>query len=183
MSVLSPVAATRTWLETVIIAHGLCPFAKHELDRGSIRFFVDTGNDVETCLHHLIAECRQLDSDGGIATTLLIYSQGFAAFDDYLDFLGFAEDLLIIQGYEGVYQLASFHPDYCFDESMPDDAANYTNRSPFPMLHLLRESSVDKAIDSYPDAESIPSRNIKHTRKLGLSQMQKLLAACYKGDV
>lgn len=179
MPTLSAIAATRMWLETVIIGHSLCPFAKRELDLGSIRFYEDAETRIEICLQNLIAECVLLDGDETITTTLLIYPHGFAVFDDYLDFLGLAEDLLIAQGYEGVYQLASFHPDYCFDETVPNDAANYTNRSPYPMLHLLRESSIEQAVNSHPDAEGIPPRNIKLTRKLGLKQMQALLAACY----
>lgn len=175
----SPIDATRAWLETVIINYGLCPFAKRELDCGGIRFCVDEDTDTETCLHHLIAECVRLDDDASIVTTLLIYSQGFADFADYLDFLSLAEALLVAQGYEGIYQLASFHPEYCFADAATDDAANYTNRSPYPMLHLLRESSIGEAISSHPNPDGIPERNIKLTRQLGLSQMQALLAACY----
>ena len=87
--------------------------------------------------------------------------------------------MLIEQGYEGVYQLASFHPDYCFDGAKRNDAANYTNRSPYPMLHLLRETSLEQAIRSYPHPENIPQRNIELTQELGLAKMQVLLAACY----
>jgi len=112
----------------------------------------------------------------------LIYAGAFADFDDYLDFLGLAEALLSDQGYEGIYQLASFHPDYSFEEAALDDAANYTNRSPYPMLHLLRESSLEQAIAHYPDPENIPERNIALTRELGLTKMKTLLAACYPSD-
>ncbi|MDD2722598.1 MAG: DUF1415 domain-containing protein [Methylovulum sp.] len=174
--------STRIWLETIIIGYAICPFAKPELESGGIRFYVDEAVDLESCLHNLVTECARLDLDDGIATTLLIYSQGFAEFDDYLDFLGLAEALLVAQGYEGVYQLASFHPDYCFDQATPDDAANYTNRSPYPMLHLLRESSIEAAVANHPDAKGIPRRNIKLTRQLGLSQMQAMLAACYQNN-
>lgn len=172
--------ATRTWLETIIIEYSICPFAQRELAQGTIRFFDDSATDLELCLHHLVAECQRLDEDDSIATTLLIYSQYFTHFDDYLDFLELAENLLVAQGYEGVYQLASFHPDYRFDQAPLDDAANYTNRSPFPMLHLLRESSIEEAVNSHPDAEGIPERNIKLTRQLGLAHMQALLTACYR---
>jgi hypothetical protein len=110
---------------------------------------------------------------------LLIFSTSLSHFDDYLDFLHVAEQLLSAQGYEGVYQLASFHPDYCFDGANIDDPANYTNRSPYPMLHLLRESSLEKAIDRHPHPEQIPAHNIALTRQLGLAKMQALLAACY----
>ena len=87
---------------------------------------------------------------------------------------------MVKQGYEGVYQLASFHPQYRFADSPIDDASNYTNRSPYPMLHILREASIEKALLNYPDPENIPERNIKLTRELGLEQMKKLLFECYK---
>lgn len=172
-------ATTQAWLKSVIIDHGICPFAKRELERGSIHFSVTHDTTIENCLLHLILECARLDTDPDIETTLLIYADAFTAFDDYLDFVEIAESLLIEQDYEGTYQLASFHPEYCFQGSGPDDAANYTNRSPYPMLHLLRETSIDRAVASHPDPESIPQHNIELTRKLGLVKMQALLAACY----
>jgi hypothetical protein len=96
-----------------------------------------------------------------------------------LDLVAIAEDVLIDQDYEGVYQLASFHPDYCFADSKPDDAANYTNRSPYPMLHIIREASIEKALTKYPNPEQIPERNMQLTRKLGLEKLQTLLATCH----
>ncbi len=172
-------SATQTWLKSIIIEYGICPFARREQERGSIYFNVNRDIETEQCLLHLIDECERLDKEPDIETTLLIYAEGFAEFDDYLDFVEIAESLLIEQGYEGTYQLASFHPDYCFQGSDQDDASNYTNRSPYPMLHLLRESSIEQAVANYPDPENIPQHNIELTRKLGLAKMQALLAACY----
>lgn len=176
------IAATQTWLKSVIIDYNICPFAKRELDRGSIRFCVSHEREIESCLMNLMLECDLLDADLNIETTLLIYDNAFTAFDDYLDFLDLAETLLVEQGYEGVYQLASFHPDYCFDGAGQSDPANYTNRSPYPMIHILRESSIEQAVSTYPHPENIPQRNIELTRELGLAKMQALLAACYPFD-
>lgn len=173
------IETTQAWLKTFIIEYSICPFAKRELERGSIRFDVSHDSGIESCLLNLMLECDRLDADLSIETTLLIYENAFTAFDDYLDFLELAETLLIEQGYEGVYQLASFHPDYCFEGAEQDDPANYTNRSPYPMLHLLRETSIERAVTTYPDPENIPQRNIDLTRELGLAKMQTLLAACY----
>lgn len=173
------ITATQTWLTSVIIAHNICPFASREEERGSIRFSVDQDTDMEACLMTLMQECERLDTDTDIETTLLIYANACKSFDDFLDFIEIAETLLYEQGYEGVYQLASFHPDYCFEGAKLDDPANYTNRSPYPMLHLLRETSIDRAVNSYPTVEDIPQRNIELTRELGLAKMQALLAACY----
>jgi len=173
------IVATQNWLKTIIIEYSICPFAKRELERGSIRFVVSHDTAVENCLANLMLECDRLNSDAGIETTLIIYDQAFICFDDYLDFVELAEELLLVEDYEGVYQLASFHPDYCFDGVKQDDPANYTNRSPYPMLHLLRETSIDRAVDTYPHTEDIPQRNIELMRELGLAKVQALLAACY----
>jgi hypothetical protein len=173
------IATTQTWLKTVIIEYSICPFAKRELERGSIRFSINHDTEQKSCLLNLMLEYDRLDTDSNIETTLLIYSSAFTAFDDYLDFLELAEALVCEQGYEGVYQLASFHPDYCFEGAERDDPANYTNRSPYPMLHLLRETSIERAVATYPHPENIPQRNIELTRELGLAKMQALLAACY----
>jgi len=174
------ISETKKWLENVVIAHNICPFAKRELERGSIHFVVENSTNMETCLENLIDECARLDEDEAIETTLLIYAEAFADFDEYLDFLEVAQALLEMEDYEGVYQLASFHPRYCFDGSTENDAANYTNRSPYPMLHLLRESSLEKALATYPNPEMIPENNIKLTRELGLEKMKETLAACYE---
>ncbi len=174
------IRATQAWLTSIIIAHNICPFAKREQERGSIRFSVEQQTDIEACLMNLMQECQRLDNDTDIETTLLIYAHAFKSFDDYLDFLAIAEDLLIDQDYEGIYQLASFHPDYYFEGARLDDPENYTNRSPYPMIHLLRESSIDRAVNSYPDVENIPQRNIDLTRTFGLAKLRELLAACMK---
>lgn len=103
------------------------------------------------------------------------------SFDDFLDAVEIGDELMLAQGYEGVYQLASFHPDYCFEGSDEEDAANYTNRSPYPMLHLIREASIEKALAHYPkDPDLIPETNVKLARKLGLQKMQTLLAESRK---
>jgi hypothetical protein len=172
--------ATQIWLDTVIINYNLCPFAQRERERGSIRFSIVSHTEIEECLLNMMQECEQMDSDEAIETTLLIYAKAFASFDDYLDFLALAEDLLSEQGYEGVYQLASFHPQYCFEDAGLDDPANYTNRSPYPMLHLIRETSIERAVSHYPDPNNIPQRNIELTQALGLAKLQGLLAACYQ---
>ncbi|GAB6139782.1 DUF1415 domain-containing protein [Methylosoma difficile] len=173
------IADTQAWLNSLVIAQNLCPFAKREAEQDRIRYSVCADNDWQSGLEHLISECCLLDVEPKIATTLLIFSDSLKHFDDYLDFLAIAEQLLDEEGYTGVYQLASFHPDYCFDGAPADDPANYTNRAPYPTLHLLREASMAKALASYPNPEQIPERNIALTRKLGLAKMQTLLAACY----
>ncbi|MEP4053337.1 MAG: DUF1415 domain-containing protein [Litorimonas sp.] len=173
------VRQTQAWLSSVIIAHTLCPFAKREFDKGSIHYAVIEDRDLETQLQRVIQECVALDRDGSRETSLLIFPKGLSEFEDYLDLLEIAGALLKDQGYEGVYQLASFHPQYRFDGTADSNPSNYTNRSPYPMLHILREASVEAALRTYPNPENIPTRNIRVTKYLGRGGMKALLDACY----
>jgi len=171
---------TKKWLSTVVIAHNLCPFAKREFDSGRIHYAVMESETLEKQLEQLILECAALDNDSNRETSLLIFPTSLSNFDDYLDVLDLANSLLKAQGYEGIYQLASFHPDYCFEDVEPNDPANYTNRSPYPMLHILREASVEQALENYPSPEKIPERNVELARDLSLPVMQDLLAKCFR---
>lgn len=174
------IAQTKKWLASVVIAHNLCPFAKREFDKDRIHFEVIEAEALEVQLEHLILGCAKLDNNKDIETSLLILPNGLSDFNDYLDLLDLAKALIKAQGYEGIYQLASFHPDYCFEGVSLDDASHYTNRSPYPMLHILREASVEAAVKSYPNPERIPARNVELMRELGAEVMKGLLAACYE---
>ena len=173
------ILATQNWLTSFVIAYNICPFAEREHQRGAIRYRVAPDATLENALEALYLECEYLDSHPETATTLVIFPASFADFDDYLDLVAIAEQLLLDRGYEGTYQLASFHPEYRFADSETDDAANYTNRSPYPMLHIIREADLEQALAHYPDPESIPDRNIRITRELGLQKLQGLVAAAY----
>ncbi|WP_282038310.1 DUF1415 domain-containing protein [Halomonas alimentaria] len=173
---VDPIAATRQWVETFVVARNICPFAGREVARDTIRYVILDAGDWEQALLTLVAECERLDETPAIETTLLVLTPGLEAFDDYLDFLEVAEALLADQGYEGTYQLASFHPDYCFADAAPEDPANFTNRSPFPMLHLLREAGLERALSHYPDPEAIPERNIAALRDVGHEALAQALA-------
>ncbi|MEQ1637525.1 MAG: DUF1415 domain-containing protein [Methylococcales bacterium] len=182
MNTATIIEQSRAWIKTVVIDHAICPFAKREYDRDSIRYSVTKTAATEECLNNLILECQNLDTTPDCETTLLILARGFKDFNDFLGLIEIAEALLFEQGYEGVYQLASFHPDYCFANAPSGDPANYTNRSPYPMLHLLREASIETVLKNHPDPEKIPERNIQHTRQLGITTVKKLLADCFKPD-
>lgn len=171
---------TKKWLSNVIIEHALCPFAKREYDNNRIHYEVIEATDVQSQLEKIIMQCTALDHDAERETSLLIFPLALSDFEDYLDFLEIATALLKEQGYEGIYQLASFHPLYCFANAPLDDASNYTNRSPYPMLHILRESSVEAALINFVSSGNIPDRNIQLTKSLGLNVMEELLADCYK---
>jgi uncharacterized protein len=172
---MNPVDACKSWVEQVVIGHNFCPFAKREYDLGKVRFVLSETTAFEAGLQTLIKECKKLDDNDDIETTLIIFSKQLASFDDFLDFVDMANQLMEMQGYEGVYQLANFHPDYCFEGEAEDDASNYTNRSPWPMLHLIREKSMEYALTRYPEPQIIPENNIKLAREKGSAYFQKLL--------
>ena len=169
---------TKKWIRDVVVGCNFCPFAGREMVRGSIHFIVLEHAGTDEVLKVALSAMQQLDEDSSIETTLLILPNSFESFDDYLDLVENAEAILEKEGYEGIYQLASFHPQYLFAGSEESDAANYTNRSPYPMLHFLREESVSKAVDSYPEIEEVPNRNIRYAHAKGLLYMQQLLANC-----
>ncbi len=167
---------TENWLRSFIIKLNICPFAKREVERGTLRIQVIHTPKQQQAMEELVMEMIFLDKNDSVETTLLIFPTLFKDFFNYLDFVEMAELLTREQGYEGIYQLATFHPDYCFADAEVNDVANYTNRSPYPMLHILREERLEKAIAYYGDTESIPANNITKLRELGLKKIEALLA-------
>jgi len=169
---------TIIWINKVVIGCNFCPFAARTLQQQSVHYQVEASTDMAVCMDALLKEVTLLDKDLEIETSFLIFSNAFQQFEDYLDMVSVAEHLLKKKRYTGIYQLASFHPLYRFASSEKDDAADYTNRSIYPMLHLLRESSIDKALTHYENPESIPARNVDFARKKGLTYMKLLKDSC-----
>lgn len=170
---------TQKWIKSVVVDLNFCPFAAKALFNKSIHYTVLTDVDVKQTIEVMIKECQHLDTNETIETTLIIFKNDFKDFETYLDLVDSAQEILEQEGYEGIYQLASFHPDYCFNGVDLEDAANYTNRSVYPMLHLLRENSITKALALYKNPELIPEHNILLARQKGLLYMQMLRAACF----
>lgn len=178
---LSPekvVEVTKGWVNDFVVGMNLCPFAKRELEANSVRFFVSKAETEEQLLVDLQAELDLLVADESVETTLLIHPAVLQSFYDYNQFLDYADSLLVKLELEGVIQIASFHPDYQFADTGPDDVENYTNRSPYPMLHLIREESLERAVAHYPDPEQIPERNIVMMKQLGREKVQRLFQQC-----
>jgi hypothetical protein len=172
------IAATRDWLEKAVIGLGLCPFAKAVHARGQIRYVVSASRTPDALVEDLMAELRTIEAADPetVATTLLVHPGVLADFGDYNDFLDIADALLDELGLAGVIQIASFHPQYRFAGTRRDAIENYTNRSPYPMLHLLREASVEKAVTTYPDVADIPEKNIETMNRLGLDGWRDLMS-------
>ena len=172
------ISSVRAWLEQLVVAERLCPFARRPLEAGQVRFVATEADDEPALLTALSAEIERLKEDGNIETTLLIHPHALVDFHSYNQFLDEVDALLKRENVEGIFQVASFHPDYQFAGTEPGDAENYSNRSPYPMLHLLREKSIEAAIDTFQHIEEIPERNIRHLRDIGASVLAERLAAC-----
>jgi hypothetical protein len=173
------IKSVQKWVESIVVDLDLCPFARHELINHGVRFTVSEATSEEHLLSALDAELGFLNNDESIETTLLIHPHVLQNFYDYNEFLNRAEDLLVQMNLSGVYQLASFHPQYQFAGTQSDDVENYTNRSPYPILHLIREASLTERIKHYPGVENIPLRNIALMKDLGKDKLDAMLQACF----
>ncbi|MEJ7586917.1 MAG: DUF1415 domain-containing protein [Ferruginibacter sp.] len=169
---------TKKWINDVVVGCNFCPFAAQVMKQQKVNYQVESGATLASCMDAFLREVTRLNDDINIETTFLIFPDSFQDFDQYLDLVFIAEKVLKQNGYQGIYQLATFHPLYLFDKSKDSDAANYTNRSVYPMLHILREESIDKALEHYSSPESIPARNINFAREKGLTYMKMLRDAC-----
>jgi hypothetical protein len=181
---MSAIASTRHWLEQVVIGLNLCPFAKAVHLKQQIRWVESDARDTEALLADLLRELQFLAAadPAAVDTTLLIHPHVLGDFLDYNDFLDVADAAVEQLGLAGVLQVASFHPDYQFEGTEPDDPGNLSNRSPYPTLHLLREESIDRAVAAFPEAATIYQRNIETLERLGLERWRALLAVPNKPD-
>jgi uncharacterized protein len=167
---------TKEWIEKAVIGLNLCPFAKPVFTQNLIRYSISKATNEEELLGELSSELLLITQTEPkeIETTLLILPEFLTEFLEFNDFLGLGENLLSEMELEGIIQIASFHPQFQFAGTKPDDITNYTNRSPYPILHLLREDSVSKAVDSFPGVNEIPDKNIETLTNLGFSGWKKL---------
>jgi hypothetical protein len=170
------IAATRTWLEKAVIGLNLCPFAKAVHIKDQVRYVVSAASSAEELLQDLVKELEVLAESNAekIETTLLIHPYVMNDFLDFNDFLDVADGAVEELDLDGILQVASFHPYYQFADTNIDDIENFTNRSPYPTLHLLREESIDKAVEAFPEADEIYEKNIRTLKDLGLEGWRKL---------
>ncbi|MGB8338788.1 MAG: DUF1415 domain-containing protein [Burkholderiales bacterium] len=176
------IAETRAWVNRAVIGLNLCPFAKAVQVKNQICYVVSDAAEVDALLIHLCNELHLLaDAEPGqVETTLLIHPHVLTDFLDYNDFLDVVDATLEELDYVGVIQVASFHPQYQFADTEPDDVTNATNRSPYPTLHLLREESIDKAVAAFPNAEKIFDANMRTLKNLGADSWAALQTQCKK---
>ncbi|NRB66777.1 MAG: DUF1415 domain-containing protein [Vibrio sp.] len=170
------------WLNDVVIGLNLCPFAAKPQRNKQIKIFVSKAKQEEALLEDILTQLMELESKTAeeLETTLVVVPNMLDDFYDYNLFIDWVEALIRQQGWEGTYQLATFHPDYCFGGAQPDDAENLTNRSPYPVFHLIREESMEKVLKHYPDPESIPDTNIARVESLSQAELVKLFPYLFK---
>jgi hypothetical protein len=170
------IAATRDWLEKAVIGLNLCPFAKAVYVKEQVRYVVSEATHLDGYLEDIDREIEFLAAADPqqVDTTLIMHASLLGDFLDFNDVLDLVDDAVTEHGHEGVLQVAAFHPLWQFADTEPDDIGNFTNRAPFPTIHLLREASVTRAVDAFPEAESIYERNIDTLEKLGLDGWRAL---------
>lgn len=175
---------TRRWVQQAVIGLNLCPFAKSVAVKGQVRYAVSHATRAKALLADLKQELLYLAATDAAAldTTLLIAPDGFADFLEFNDLLGRADQLLVDLDLEGVFQIASLHPKYQFADTEPEDITNYTNRAPYPTLHLLREESVERAVAAFPNPEAIFETNMQTMRRLGLDGWNALQVAARSAE-
>ena len=169
MNTAAVIEQTRAWVEHAVVGLNLCPFAKAPMVKGQIRYVASATDDPRVLLDELCAQMQALVAADPqqVETTLLIHPNVLADFLDFNDFLEAADAALLDLGYEGVLQIASFHPQYQFDGTDPDDLGNASNRAPYATLHLLREASVERAVQAFPEADAIVENNLRTLERLG----------------
>jgi hypothetical protein len=180
LKVSAEIDATKQWVDEIIIGLNFCPFAKKEFVNNTICYYPSAAKQVKPALQTLIEQCHYLQEHNDIETTLIIFTEGFRGFERYLDLVDYANDLLIDSGFEGVFQLATMHPEYCFADDDFDDASNFTNRSPYPMLHIIREASMARVLAVYKNPEEIPEQNIVLAKNKGSHYFQQALARIHQ---
>ena len=177
-SLSDPESRMMRWVERVVVGERLCPFAQPSIARGGFEVKVSEATDLESAYHALLAYLADFvqPASAHLDSGLLVFSDALSDFDEYLDCLAAGEEALEHLELSGVIQLASFHPQYLFEGSPPEDHAHWTNRAPLPAFHLLRESAVSDAVDLVRDPDKIPERNIAHLRQLSADELRALFA-------
>ncbi|MBO9491383.1 DUF1415 domain-containing protein [Endozoicomonas sp. G2_1] len=168
---------TKAWLEQIVIGLNFCPFAKKEFVNNTIHYVDSQQIKITSAIDELASQFEHLANNPQLETSLVIYSQGFTDFEHYLELLDYSQDLLEDMGFEGEFQLASFHPDYCFADQSVDDVTNFTNKSPWPTLHIIREQSMSKVLATYKQPEQIPLNNMSLARDKGYQFFAHCLAS------
>ena len=170
------------WLRTIVIGMNLCPFARKPFESSLVRIVCEEVVDEDAILELVLSELLNLEdtSASEVETTLIVLPKAYANFNDFNSLLYVLNNVLELEGFEGIFQIASFHPAYQFADTHIDDAENFTNRAPYPILHLIREDSLSAALDSHPNPDGIPDKNIRHLKSLSQEQLKDYFSYLYQ---
>lgn len=171
-----PKTAVTHWLQEVVIGLNLCPFARRPFMADAVRIVTVESEQTAAILNNVQQELDYLTAHPEVETTIIVLTNALDDFFHYNDFMYVVDDWLWQNDYEGVYQIASFHPDYCFADEKANDVSNFTNRAPFPLLHILREDQLEDLLTRFADADEIPANNIRRLRQLSHEQLRTLFA-------
>ncbi len=171
----------RRWLHDFVVGLNLCPFARPLLGAPNLRIAVCEESQIADLRRVLLQELDllQRSTEQDVATTLVVFSQALRSFEDYLQFVDEAQDLLVESGLDGIVQLASFHPQYRFAGEAPEAASHFSNRAPYPLIHLLREGMVSRALEDFADPDQIPNRNIEALSAIGVDELERRWQALF----
>lgn len=166
---------TRTWVDEAVVGLNLCPFASSVIEEGTLRMAVEAASGLDDAVGRTMEEADRLleHAPDEVRTTLVIFERGLSEFDQFLEAAARVRGALEVTGADELLQIATFHPDYRFEGAAPEAAANYTNRAPYPTLHLLRERDVARAVESHPDPEGIPDANIARLEEMGIDEIRR----------
>lgn len=173
---------TRAWLETIVIGMNFCPFARKPFESELVRLTCSAAEKDDDILEVVLEELNRLEdsSSSDLETTLIIFPDIYPDFEAFNSLLYVLNEMLVLEGFEGIFQIASFHPNYQFAGTEKHDVDNYTNRAPYPIIHLLREDSVSEALDKHPDPDNIPMQNIQRLQSLSEQVLKTYFSYLYK---
>lgn len=173
---------TKAWLETIVIGMNFCPFARKPFESELVRLTCSAAEKDDDILEVVLEELNRLEdsSSSDLETTLIIFPDIYPDFEAFNSLLYVLNEMLVLEGFEGIFQIASFHPNYQFAGTEKHDVDNYTNRAPYPIIHLLREDSVSEALDKHPDPDNIPMQNIQRLQSLSEQELKTYFSYLYK---
>lgn len=166
------------WIQNIVVGLNLCPFARKPFESHQVRIVCEEVTEEDAILEVVLRELCLLEDTPAqeLETTLIALPKAYANFNEFNSLLYVLNEVLVLEGFEGVFQIASFHPHYQFAGTHTDDLENFTNRAPYPIIHLIREDSVSAALDSHPDPDSIPENNIKRLESMSASEVKALFS-------
>lgn len=174
-----------SWIKNIVIGLNFCPFARRPFESQQVSIICEEVSEEDAVLEVVLRELLRLEKTvaDDLETTLIVLPKAYACFNEFNSLLFVLNEVLVLEGFEGIFQIASFHPKYQFADTEYDDVENFTNRSPYPIVHLIREESVSAALDSHPDPDAIPDNNINRLKLMPEEELKALFSYLFKKNI